>query len=128
MTKAQRHVDKNSRTASSDIIDPTEAVHRQAKGQDEIASAVAATDPLDAAALEALVEKLDEHDGALAPKVTAFQSLWPRIAYGDRDKHIEAIALTRNLNLFEKNALLQATKDAWQARLTKRACRRGQSR
>jgi hypothetical protein len=114
LAKAQRRVDRTSRP-SSDAIDPTESVHRRTKGQAEIEAAVATADPLDPASLEALVEEIKEHDGALNAKTAVFETLRSRVAYGDRNKHIEAIALARNLNLFEKNGLLQATREAWQA-------------
>jgi hypothetical protein len=65
--------------------------------------------------LEALVEKIEDYDRALNAKVAAFQKLWARIPYRKRDKHIEAIALARNLDLFEKNELLKGIKEAWQA-------------
>ena len=113
--KARRRVDRNSRSTPLDAEHVAESVRRQEKGQAEIEKTIAATDPLDAAALEALVEKLEEHDRALDAKVVAFKALWPRIAYADRETHIEAVALSRNLELFSKNELLKVIKEAWQA-------------
>jgi hypothetical protein len=113
--KARRRVDRNSRSTPLDAEHVAESVRRQQESQAEIDAAIAATDPLDAAALEALVEKLEEHDRALDAKVVAFKALWPRVAYADREKHIEAVALARNLELFSKNELLKVMKEAWQA-------------
>ena len=115
--KACRRVDTNSRISSSHIIDPTETLQQEAKGKAEVEAAVRATDPLDVTSLEALVEKIEDYDRALNAKVAAFQKLWARMPYRKRDKHIEAIALARNLNLFEKNELLKGIKEAWQADL-----------
>ncbi|BAM89476.1 AAA ATPase [Bradyrhizobium oligotrophicum S58] len=113
--KARRQVDRTSRSTPLDAEHVAESVRRQQKGQAEIEAAIAATDPLDVAALEALVETLEKQERALDAKVVAFKALWPRIAYADREKHIEAIALARNLELFSKNELLKVTKEAWQA-------------
>ena len=113
--KAQRRIDRTSRKSSPPIIDPSEVLSREMKGRAEIEAAVSAADPLDPASLEALVEAIEEHDGALNAKTAAFEALRLRVGYGDRNKHIEAIALARNLNLFEKNGLLEATREAWQA-------------
>jgi hypothetical protein len=113
--KERRRVDRNTRSPPLDAEQVAESVRRQQKGQAEIEAAIAATDPLDVSSLEALVEKLEEHDRALDAKVVALKALWPRIAYGDREKHIEAVALSRNLELFSKNELLKVTKEAWQA-------------
>jgi hypothetical protein len=113
--KARRRVDRNSRSTPLDAEHLAESVRRRQKNQTEIEAAIAATDPLDMAALEGLVEKLEEHDRALDAKVVAFKALWPRVAYADREKHIEAVALSRNLELFSKNELLKVIKEAWQA-------------
>ncbi|MCK1489731.1 hypothetical protein IVB14_04670 [Bradyrhizobium sp. 180] len=113
--KARRRVDRNSRSTPLDAEHVAESVRRQQESQAEIEAAIAATDPVDAVAIEALVEKLEKHDRALDAKVVAFKALWPRIAYADRQKHIEAVALSRNLELFSKNELLRVIKEAWQA-------------
>lgn len=113
--KARRRRDRDSRSSSRPITEPTETFRQEENAQAEIDAAITATDPLDPASLEALMEKIGEHDRALNAKIAAFQALWPRIAYSNRDKHIEAIALVRNLGLFEKNEILKGTKEAWQA-------------
>lgn len=113
--KARRHVDRSTKSTALDATQVAEVVRRQEQGEAEIEAAIAATNPLEAASLEALVEKLEEHDRALDAKVASFKKLWPSIAYGDRTKHIDAIALVRNLELFSKNELLKVTTEAWQA-------------
>lgn len=113
MDKARRRVDRSTKSTPLDPAQVEEMVRRKEEGQAEIDATIAVTDPLDAASLEALVEKLEEHDRALAAKVASFKELWSRIAYGDRAKHIEAIALVRNLELHSKNELLKVTTEAW---------------
>lgn len=112
---AHRQVDRNRTSSSSEMPGPADNIRREQEEQNrvEINAAITATDPLDSASLETLVEQMDAFDGALIEKLSAFDRLRSQVAYADRDRHIVAIANTRNLDLFAKNELLKATKEAW---------------
>lgn len=81
----------------------------------QVDAVVHSTDPLNAASIEALVDRLDEIDGALDAKSRAFKELRERVAYADQSKHIEAVVSACNLELFAKNELLEAIKADWLA-------------
>jgi hypothetical protein len=110
----RRTVDRNN-ISSHTPVEATELIVREEGGKQDVLLIVDETDPRSAAALETLVERIESVDGALDSKTGAFEKLRSRVAYGDRNKHIEAIIETRNLELFSKIALLQSAKDAWLA-------------
>jgi hypothetical protein len=94
----------------------SEFVRRKEKTRGDIAAAAGRADPLDSASLEALIEEIETFEGAaLDEKSQAFELLRARVSYGNRGTHIDAIVGTRNLNLFAKNELLKAAKEAWLA-------------
>lgn len=112
---ARRKMDHNSRPPSIGPVDASERVRRKEIGEANVEAAIAAANPLDPASLETFVETINEFEGALDMKVAAFRKLWSRISYGDREKHIEAVVATRNLELFAKSELLKAAKESWEA-------------
>jgi hypothetical protein len=108
----RRKADRNSYGGMS--LNDRRAFDRDQQNRESIALAAAASaDPLTATGLELLVSELEKANIALDAMRKGFAHLRTRVAYGDRSRHIEAVVSTRNLNLFEKNALLKDTKEAW---------------
>jgi hypothetical protein len=108
----RRAVARNSHNPAS--IDDGVVVTRKEPDEKEFATAaMTGIDPTEVAALESLVEQLNESDSRADVKRHAFEELRKRVAYGDRHRHIEAIVHTKNLDLFAKNALLQDIKNEW---------------
>ncbi|WP_106795716.1 hypothetical protein [Rhizobium sp. H4] len=109
-----RKIDAENRSSSpvpgeQDSIRKKEEAKRQATMREALANA----DPLDAASFESFVEKLETLPGWPFDKSQAYKTLRDRVGYADRAKHLEAIVAARNLELSEKNYLLQAIKDEW---------------
>lgn len=109
-----RETDTESRSSvpshtGPDIVRKKEEAIREAVLKD----ALAAADPADAASFEGFVEKLEALPGWQVDKSQVHKSLRARVAYADRAKHLEAIVSARNLELSEKNDLMQAVKDEW---------------
>ncbi len=94
---------------SQENVRKKEEANRQAM----LRKALTEADPTDAGSFESFVEKLDDLSGWHLNKRQIYKSLRDRVAYADREKHLEAIVAARNLELSDKNDLLQAIKDEW---------------
>jgi hypothetical protein len=108
----RRVVDRNSYNGSS-IAGGRSSTETRAENEQRAADAASGIDPLERAALESLVERIEQIDGALDTKRCAFGCLRANIPYPDRIRHIEALIEVENLELFSKIALLEDTKAAW---------------
>ena len=107
----RRKVDRNSSDGTSQWRHS--AIARDQPDKEEMpVTAAMGVDPL-SFGYGSLVAKLEEAGCGFDSIRRAFEHLRARVAYGDRDRHIEAIVGARNLSLFEKNALLNETKEAW---------------
>ncbi|MER9934311.1 hypothetical protein [Mesorhizobium sp. M0088] len=111
--KAPRKVERENRSSASGLSDRNNIRKQDAERQATLTKALADLDPTDAASFESFVEKLETLAGWPYNKSDAYKALRDRVLYGDRAKHIEVIVAARNLELFQKNDLLQAIKDEW---------------
>ncbi|NTG32638.1 hypothetical protein G6K91_00020 [Agrobacterium rhizogenes] len=85
----------------------------EAERQTVLKEALADANPTDIVSFESFVEKLEALPGWPFDKSQAHKTLRDRVAYADRDKYLEIIVAARNLQLSEKNDLLQRSKDEW---------------
>jgi hypothetical protein len=111
-----RRIDRQTATSDFDgALDPDANRNSNEEKSQQISAAVERTDPLITASIEALIDAVDQIDGALPVKVGAFKELRHKITYADQSRHIEAVVAARNLELFAKNELLEDIKSDWLA-------------
>ncbi|WP_027488451.1 hypothetical protein [Allorhizobium undicola] len=109
-----RKIETENRS-SSPVRGDQDSIRRkeEAKQQAALQEALEKADPLDAASFESFVEKLETLSKGPFNRSQAYKTLRDRVAYADRTKHLEAIVAARNLDLSDKNSILQAIKDEW---------------
>jgi hypothetical protein len=110
-----RRVERENARHDFSGIDLQAARKTAEEKEQQIDAAVERTDPLSMASIEALAAELDEIDGALDVKSSAFSKLREKVGYVDQSRHIEAVVSARNVKLFAKNELLNGIKADWLA-------------
>lgn len=108
-----RRVKPRSHSSDDPPVHTEEVIESKRKQASDAEQALVGVDPTRQEDIETLVDALDNLHGALDLTTGAFSKLRFHVPYGDRDKHIKALVAARNLNLFEKNALLEDVRKEW---------------
>lgn len=111
--EAPRKVDTENRSPRPELRDRDNNRRQDSERRASIEAALVGTDPSDPTSFESFVEKLEPLAGWPYNKSDAYKALRDSVPYGDRARHIEAVVAARNLELFEKNDLLEAIKNEW---------------